>query len=424
MEDFPDWLNPFYRSPLRELYWTVLGLLSVVLVFVLMGGLGIWWTGLLAIVNAGLFIATRLAFKRADKRLSLISLAKEEMVEFDQVLGGLDFDPQREGVAPDAVQDHREALQRRADAARLRHGSQALDATGDALAALRRLEMRLYGDSRIDRSDSWRARERERLARIDDPGPPLHVLNGAGNAVVPLPEGLPDHVLMTAGDHGAIRVELLRHRKGEAEETVFTGGRKVVGLWEVRHLRIEAEGAWAISLHDAGGVPRFTSQAEGEGDDVLFYRGPKGIAFIEAEPGFEVVGLARDLGWLEQIASSHHGCVALGGPALMSIQAKGKWRIVVTEAAEIRDFDTDIKGRGDEVVRYTGPDAMIDASWAGQWFELHRLDGEFHRESELIASVPRRRTSVRPQRGSVRLRHGALLQVLADHEEWTLAVSR
>ncbi|MHA6525121.1 hypothetical protein [Tessaracoccus sp. G1721] len=164
--------------------------------------------------------------------------------------------------------------------------------------------------------------------------------SGTGTSIVTLPAGVDNGTVTAtftpADEYDYLSITGLDSANAEADyplwlDTSVVQGTGAFGLYDdIRQLQIDADGAWQIVIKPLSVARQFTTDATGQGPDVLWYMGSPRTAtlthtgasnFIVEQYGDEWKLLANKIGATTAQAA------LLAGPSLVVIDADGGWTI-------------------------------------------------------------------------------------------------
>jgi len=285
--------------------------------------------------------------------------------------------------------------------------------------------------------------------------------HGVGDRTITIKGALPQPVVARISNDGPTVLDATLHQtehgRGRALVSMRAGRAPVRVVLadgprrgDERYLRIRASGSWTVTLSGPETAPEFDSEIHGEGADVVAYTGPSGIGVLTGNTGAAQVLLRRpDLTleygslhaapavwhrWRRYPGSPFRAVFAVPAGAMLQISGEGDWSLKVLPLRlapgtqdlldgrgvnHLRTFEDSVNGRDTEVLLYTGPHTMVDASYKGKKaITIHRLDDAMAPSStHVIAAGRNERIEVRPW---------TLLQVNGDGGtgRWHLRPSR
>ena len=173
-------------------------------------------------------------------------------------------------------------------------------------------------------------------------GPVAHT--GTGNRVLTIAKPESGPVLMTTTNEGSDQLfTVYALDAGLADGDLLVNaigsytGRSILdsdGAIETQRLRISGGGTWQIVLEPLTAARTMTTAIAGTGDDVIWYRGPLGVATVSNEGPDELFtvyfygGDGEEL-LVNEIGSYEGETTIKQGPAFLEIDGGGSWSIKV-----------------------------------------------------------------------------------------------
>jgi hypothetical protein len=176
------------------------------------------------------------------------------------------------------------------------------------------------------------------------PGPVVYSGTGDRTFAIRKPNGDPEEpVILTASGAGRFAVTLISatdkpintpiSARNGYQGSVLVDPEETEGSL-TRKLAVVATGTWRLTLSPLSAVHRFSTQASGSGDQVLYFTGPAAdvdVRHVSGHAPFIVTTLFADEPEpLVQAIGSYAHRVRLDGAGLVTVETRGAWSIRVS----------------------------------------------------------------------------------------------